>query len=121
MTEPVFISISQFIEQYSIARTKTHELISQRRLVTGKIGRRTVILNSSAKDFAAAALRQGNMGELASEIFIDDQQAAEHGLCNIHSSVITNQTLRQNALIPGKLAIPSTESSEKNSREKGNA
>lgn len=53
---PVSLTIAKFCEATGLGKTATYKLISQKTLVTIKVGRRTLILMSSIEAWLAAAV-----------------------------------------------------------------
>lgn len=91
---PVFITRAEFSSIFGTKKTKTYELINERKLRKAKVGRRTFISFASAIEFALSSLREGNGTGVLGEIFCENTslenweiaEALLTRLYNIHSS-----------------------------------
>ena len=101
----IFITTNDFIDRFRIGKTKTHELINEKVLTTGKVGTKTLILNSSALAFAAKALEKGNLGKEGAQEFLEELREGAPALCHTHSSDLGVQIPSG---IDEKSAIPAT-------------
>lgn len=95
----IFISIKNFISEYGVGKTKTHELIKDGVLITGKVGRKTVILNASALDFAEKSLQKGNLENIGAQAFSAALLQHRTCLCHTHSSQPADQIVCDNSPI----------------------
>lgn len=86
MENQIFISVSDFCRAFAVGRTKFYEMCASGEVETAKVGRRRLVLFSSALDFAERCLqKQKNLESASSDSTLRDR--LQPLLCNTHSRV----------------------------------
>ena len=84
MPQPLFISVQEFCKIFSIGRTKFYELREAGEFEAVKIGSRTLVLVSSALEYAERLLSRDGPADSGVSNASESDQSMRRALCNTH-------------------------------------